>query len=347
MKKVSLNDIAKSLGVSKALVSMVLNHHGDKNGISQETQKRVWARARELNYQPNQIARGLRLGRSETLGLIVSDISNSFYARIARKVEDTARQHGYNLIFCSSDEDEQIEEKLINMMRERQVDGLILSTTQHNGRLIEQLRRDRFPFVLIDRYLQGVEANSVTVDNFQGAYDATRHLLRGGFKRIALLKILPNHLSTIRDRALGYEEALHDGGVTVDRALIREIAYSNINEEVYAALHELMLPPHNIQAVITTNNSLATACLGYMNEAGMRIPQDLALVSFDDIDLFKYCYPPVTAVAQPVDELGERAVKMLLELIVDGEKAGVRSVVLSPKLIKRRSCGSFLRKINN
>ena len=340
MKKTSLNDIATSLNVSKALVSFVLNGHGDEKGISSETQKRVLNKARELNYKPNQIARGLRLGKSHTIGLIVADISNKFYAKIAKQVEIVASRHNYNLIFCSSGEDMEKEIELIEMLRERQVDGLIISTTQKDASVFTRLKREKFPFVLIDRSIPRLSSNFVGVDNFSGAFRATEHLLENGYQKIALLKISPSYLSTIKEREQGYREALKKTGLRINGKLIRTIDCFDIRNQVRESLRELIQPPYSINALFSVNNNITIHCMEYLNEMNIRIPQDMAIVSFDDIDLFRLSYPTITAVAQPVEKIGEIAVNILLDEI-NGEGADTKHVTLPVKLIERRSCGIF------
>lgn len=345
MKKASLADVAKSLGVSKTLVSLVLNGRGNENGISPETQKKVIAKARELNYRPNLFARGLRMGKSNTIGLVVADISNSFYAKLCRSVEDACNQANYNLMICSSDENPDKEEELIEMLIDRQVDGLIISTTQSNVKGIQRLKKQGFPFVLIDRLLPKVVTDSVTVDNRLGAYDAVKHLLDAGNKRIGVLTITPAHLSTIRDRVVGYKDALKDHGVRFERSLVQEIPFGNLKEGVYNGIKELLAPPAKVSALFAVNNNLAVACLEALNEMNIKVPQDVALVSFDDIEAFKLCYPPITAVAQPIEQMGERAVELLFERIKQGAQMDYVQEQLGTDLVIRRSCGSFITQL--
>ncbi|PKP32259.1 MAG: LacI family transcriptional regulator [Bacteroidetes bacterium HGW-Bacteroidetes-16] len=338
MKKKSLSDIARSLNVSKTLVSFVLNDQGDKNGISSKTQKIVLERAREMNYKPNHMARGLRLGKTQTLGLIVADISNTFYAKMAKKIEEVANQHHYNLIFCSSDENPEKEIELINMLKERQVDGIIISTTQKNGAVFSWLKKENYPFVLIDRKLPKLTSNFAGVDNFTGAYEATEQLIKNGYRKIGLLKISPTYLSTIADRERGYRSALKNNGIRANNKLIRTINCSDIRQQVRAVLSELLEPPYKIDALFSVNNNITVACMEYLNEMNINIPLDVAMVSFDDIDLFRLSCPTITAVAQPVEEIGECAVNILLDEI-NGLTTDKKQVLLPVKLIKRRSCG--------
>lgn len=315
MKKVSLQDIAAHLNVSKSLVSFVLNGQGDEKGIHPDTQKRVMEKARELNYKPNFIARGLRLGKSHTIGLIVADISNNFYARIAKRIEKIAWKNGYHLIFCSSDEDPEKEVALIEMLRERQVDGLIISTTQRKSTCFTQMKKEKFPFVMIDRELPMLKTNFVGVENYEGGFLATERLIQCGYERIALLKISPAHLSTVREREQGYRDALKAYGIKVNHHLIREIDFRDPGSNVFREMKDLTGPPHSIDAVFTVNNSVAIACMEYLDKSNLALPDDVALISFDDNDLFSLSFPSITAIAQPLDHIGEKAVNLLLDEI--------------------------------
>lgn len=347
MKKASLSDIADSLGVSKTLVSLVLNNKGNKNGISQNTQKKVFAKAKELNYQPNQMARGLRLGRSETIGLIVADISNTFFARIARKIEDAASKHGYNVIYCSSDEKPEKEIQLIRMLKDRQVDGIILSSTLSDPTEIKNLIKENYPIVLIDRYFNKLNAHHVRIDNKGGALNITQHLINLGHQRIGILSVTPSHISTIADRVSGYKEALKQNGIKFNSKLNYEIGFHTLEKDVLSALKGLLKPPTSATAIFATNNIIARMCIRKLKEMNLQIPRDVALVSFDDIELFEFNYPPITAVSQPVDEIGENAVSILINQIKNKNKdlKTVQQIVLPTNLVIRKSCGSYLHNL--
>jgi LacI family transcriptional regulator, galactose operon repressor len=345
MKKISLADVAKSLGVSKTLVSLVLNDRGDEKGINKDTQQRVRDKVKELNYKPNQFARGLRIGKSNTIGLVVADISNSFYAKMCRSIEDNCTANGYNLIICSSDENPEKESELIQMLVDRQVDGLIISTTQNNNNDIKLLKKNNFPFVLIDRNIPKIETNYVGVENRLGAKEAVNHLIQLGNKKVGHLTISPSHLSSLKERTAGYKEALKENGIRVESNLIREISFDNIKEDVHRELKELLSPPQSINSLFVANNNIAVACLESLKEMNIKIPQDVALVSFDDIDAFKLCYPPVTAVVQPITKMGATAVDMLINNIENNENYQYKQVSLSNSLEVRRSCGSFISEL--
>ncbi len=348
MKRVSLADVAESLGVSKTLVSLVLNGKGDANGISADTQQKVIAKAKELNYKPNQFARGLRLGKSNTIGLIVPDISNSFFARLCRSIEDALAAYDYNLIICSSDEREDKELELIQILVERQVDGLIVASTQKNTSEFAALKKNNFPFVLIDRKFARLQTNSVVVDNKKGAQEAVSHLIQLGNKRIGFLNISPSHLTALKDRLEGYREALKAHGIKFDSKLVREIPFNDIKEAVYEEIKQLLTPPNNVSAIFTANNNLAVAALEALHQMNIRIPQDVAMVSFDDIEVFKLCYPPITAVSQPITNIGEKSIETLMRMVNQKDKTlplEPQETVLSTSLVVRRSCGAFLHEL--
>ncbi len=339
-KKTSLADIAKALGVSKTLVSMVLNGKGNENGINEDTQKRVWAKAKELNYKPNIMARSLRTGRSHTIGLIVADISNAFYARMCRAVEDAAARRGYYVLFSSSDEKAQKEQELIQMLRDRLVDGLILSTTLENKEGIEELEKAEFPLVLIDRFIPNESTPFVTADNYAGSKEAVHHLIKKGHQRIGVLKISPSYLTSITERVRGYQDALQEANIPVADQHLLEIPYDNIQASIKEELPKLLTGENRVTALYALNNNLATAALKEIHNMGLKIPDDVALISFDDIDLFSIHSPGITAVSQPVSDMGTHAVELLLNKIESKKNADENDQVYLPtELIERDSCG--------
>ncbi len=343
MKRVSLADVANELKVSKTLVSLVLNEKGDQHGISKLTQARVLAKAEELNYFPNQMARGLRMGKSGTIGLIVADIANPFYATIARKIEDETNKAGYNLIICSSDEKDEKELRLLKMLRDRQVDGLIVSSTLQRPNALADLKRLGYPIVLIDRSIPRLDVPAVLVDNYQGAFNLTKHLVSLGHKRIAHLSLSPAHISTLRDRLKGYRDAMKEAGIKVQSQWILNIPFDDVRGTVERELPGMISEKKGVTALFTANNNIAVAALEVIRNLGLKIPDDVAFCSFDDIDLFRLCDPPVTACAQPREEIATEAVRILKDLIRksdNGETNSVNNLVLSTTLEIRPSTGS-------
>ncbi len=338
MKKTSLADIAKALDVSKTLVSMVLNDQGDHHGINVDTQQRVYDKAKELNYKPNGMARSLRTGLTNTVGLIVADISNPFYAKIARSIEDIAYKTGHHLIIASSDENPVREVELIEMLKSRQVDGLIVATTlsEENQKPIEELKEAQVPFVLVDRYINGLVCDYVISNNEKGALDLTNHLIENGNQNIALLTISPNHLSSINDRIKGYKSALQKANIKNE--LIYNIPYESVDESIKKLLDDIV-KNKKVDAIFTLNNRLASACFNYFKNNNIDVPKDVAFASYDDVEWFEYSTPTITGISQSVESIGENSVRVLLEKIKSKNKEVEKFEHLSvgTKLIVRES----------
>ena len=338
MKKVFLKDIAKDLNVSKTAVSLVLNNKGDENKISQDTQQKIIAYAKKHNYVANQLARGLSRGKSETIGLIIPNISDTFYAQIAGFIERKAKSLGYTVIFSSSYEDPKKESELIQSMLNRQVDGLIIASTQQNHKEIQSLEKGNFPCVLIDRHYPEIESDYVVVDNFDGAKSATDHLLNLGRRRIGFVTLKPG-LEAIRQRLLGYQEALNDFGITQGNEFIKELANDNYKEEMKGAIGELLKFPNSVDSIVFSTHYLTAIGLRELKKYNIKVPQEVAIVSFDEMTAFDLVDPPITSVIQPVADIGNIAVDILMNkiegsnIIMDGHR------VLGARLEIRRSCG--------
>lgn len=346
MKKTSLEDVAKALGVSKTLVSMVINGKAAHYGISKITEERVWAKIQEMGFKPNQTARKLRTGKSNVIGLIVADISNPFYAKIARSIEDAASAKGYHLVICSSDEKPQREADLVSVLCDQhQVDGLIVSSTLDNPALYKRLEQQKLPFLLMDREFPKFNFPSVTVDNEQGAAMVVEHLLGLGMRRIGMITLSPAHLSTLKDRFTGYKEALQKQDVAFNPELLREVTFENMQEEMRTEVAALLSPSIKAEAIFTANNTVALHALEALREMNVRIPEDVALVSFDDIEVFKFTQPPVTAIRQPLEEIGKSAVALLFRLMEGEVPEAEQHVVLPVQLVVRESCGQASRKM--
>lgn len=338
MKKIFLKDIAEALNLSKTAVSMVLNHKGDENKISKETQKRVWDFARKHNYQPNQMARGLSLGKSETIGLIVPNISDIFYATIAHYVERKAKGLGYNVVFSSSNEDPETERQLINSMLNRQMDGLIIASTQKNKADIEALSREHFPFVLIDRHYPELSTNYVIVDNLRGGEQMTRHLLQQGRRRIGLVSI-ESELEALEQRHKGHEKAIRDSGLEYRPEIVKLLNPAGYKTEMEAALSQMLEGPHAVDGLVFTTHYLAAAGLRVLKGLKVKVPEEVALISFDELGAFDLVEPPITANQQPVENIGRFAVEILVHEIEKQKTAMEKQRVLPTQLLIRKSCG--------
>ncbi len=335
-KKASLNDVAQKVGVSKTLVSLVLNGRWQEARISEEMYKKVLSAAKKLNYKPNQMARGLRTGISQTIGLLVADISNNFFSQLGRKIEDAAATYQYQVIFCSFDEDPKRFGELIQVLLDKQVDGLIISPGVKCERQIKKLLQQHIPFVLVDRYFSGIPTNSVRIDNAGGAYKAVEHLIQMQYRRIGIINFQPG-LEHIKERKRGYEQALLDAGYAVDPALMKWVSFDNVKQEVRKAIDELLSLPQKTEAIFFVNNQVGLIGLEYLIQLKIHVPDDLAVVSFDDPEAYRLCATPITAVTQPIESLAENAVHLLLKHIQDGKLGVENPIVLPTELIVRRS----------
>ena len=337
MKKLYLKDIAQNLGLSKTTVSLVLNNKGDENKISITTQKKILDYTKAHNYKPNQLARALSRGKTETIGLIIPNISDTFYAKIAGRIEKKSKEYGYTVVFSSSNENAADEEKLIQSMLNRQVDGLIIASTQQNNKEIEQLKKINFPFVLIDRHYPEIETNYVIVDNYNGVKKATEHLLGLGRRKIGFVS-LESELEALKQRLMGYKDALIENRIKT--SFIKELNHDNFEEEMKLAISELTQVPNRVDAIVFSTHYLTALGLRELKRNNIDVPGDVAIVSFDELSAFDLVEPPITSIIQPVNRIGDLAVEILLNSIDHRNNKTNKKMILETEIIIRKSCGS-------
>jgi len=322
---VKIVDVAKLAGVSTASVSRVIS---GLSGVSEETRKRVNTAVKALGYRPDLAARRLRSGRTDTLGLIVSDIRNPFFTEISRAVEDVAYQHRMRVLLCNADEDPEKEAFYLQMMRDENVSGVILSPTLT---LLKDLRPNNYPFpmVLVDRCERDVEADAVVLDNFDAAYRLTEHLITQGYRRIVFL--YGSIGSTGSQRHQGYLAAMSVAGLTSEAEPIAP--RSELAREVAARiLRRNPLP----DALVASSGLVLQGIVEAVKAAGVSVPTDAAVAGFDDLPWTSLVTPDITVVRQPTNEIGQTALRLLLERVVMPERA-VRRVVLRGELMVRGS----------
>lgn len=337
-KKISLKDIASHVGVSIALVSYVLNGREKEARVGQEMAERVRKAALELNYQPNFIARSLKSGKTNTIGLIVADISNPFFSNIARIIEDEAKKHGYIVIFGSSDESFEKSADLVDVFLNRQVDAFIIAPAAKTEKQIRRLKSLKVPFVLIDRYFPEIKADTVMTNNFDAAFQAVEHLAGTGRKRIAMVSY-DLELAHLQERENGYAEALKTNKISPKEGWLLQVSFQNMAEEVADGLHKLLSPAPKVDAIFFATNSLAVAGLKVINNLKITVPDDVAIISFDESDAFDFFYAPVTYVKQSIYEIGREAVDIAIRRIEKGVGKYERKVV-DAQLMVRASTGS-------
>lgn len=314
MKKVGLKDIAEHVGVSIALVSYVLNGQAEIKQVSKENAAKIKKAAEELNYRPNQIAKSLKMLKTHTIGLVVADINYRFSTGITRAIEAEAKKANYMVLFGSSNENEETFAELVNVLINRQVDGLILVPVENSQDQVKMLQKAEIPFVLIDRNFPEIETNDITLDNHKAAYDGTMHLIKQGHKRIAFFNYRTsfNHL---HKRTKGYRDALKDSNIDFKPHWLPEINSAARSADIQQSLDSILSADEPCDAVFFATDTLAINGLKYLNERKINVPQQVSVVSFDESEAFELFYCPVTHLRQPLEKMGRAAVDTLIELI--------------------------------
>lgn len=335
---ITIEDVAKHAGVSKATVSRVINGN---YGVSEPLRQRVLTAIQTLGYQPDRSARRLRGTTSEILGIIIPDIQNPHFTSVVRGIEDLAYSHQLNVLLCDTDDDPTKQDAYIRVMMAERVAGLIFAPSFGIARQpLQQLAQLGTPIVLIDRSVSQLRYDTVVVDNVQGAYQGTAHLISLGFQRIAFVGG-DLDLSPGRERLAGYRQALSDHNLPADPALI-QIEHFKI-ESGQRLTRNLLDSPHPPDAIFAASNLLSIGVLKTVREVGLRVPEDLAVVGFDDMPWAAELFSPLTTVTQPTYELGQEAVRVLLQRRSD-PAAPVRTIALRTSLTIRDSCGARRRK---
>ena len=334
---VTIKDIAKALGLSTSTVSRALR---DSYEISPETKKLVLEYAEKINYRPNPIALSLKEKRSRSIGIIVCEIANSFFSQIINGIESIAYDKGYNVIIAQSHES--YDRELINVqyLASRSIDGLLVSVSSETKDLehLQSLHARGLPIVFFDRIVDDIDTHKVTVDNFKGAAEATAHLAATGHKHIAALAN-SEYLSITRERLAGYKEGLAQHELPFDESLVKYCPHGGlIYEEVEQAMDELLSQKKKPDAIFATADKLTTNCLRYFKAKNIRVPEDIALLGFSNIDLTELLSPSLSVVRQPAFEIGQVATNLLVDLIESKRPVkDFETRVLQPHLFIRES----------
>jgi DNA-binding LacI/PurR family transcriptional regulator len=331
--RVTVRQVASHAGVSTATVSRAL---AGSTGVAEGLRRRVLDAAATLNYRPNRAARSLRARRSLTVGVVIPDIQNFFFTGILRGLEHVLQGGGYAFLLGNSDGRADRERLYIETLREEGVAGLIIVPTQSEPHEYRDLQAAGVPLVTLDRSANGLSVDHVTVTNREGVRDAVRHLIALGHERIGFVGG-PEHLDVAQDRLAGYEEALTVAAIPVDRSLIQSSDFQQSGGR--AATVALLRLPRSPTALFVANNLMTLGAFEALHERQLRIPDDVAVVSFDDMPWATSLHPPLTAVAQPTFELGVTAAQLLLDRFREPDRP-FRRVVLETQLIVRGSCGS-------
>lgn len=308
----SLKDIANALNLSTTTVSWVLSGKSEEKGISVATRDRVKECAKELNYQPNLLARSLHDGRSNTLGLIVPSIGDQFYSAMARFIELEAEKFGYALMICSSENDREREAKMVDILRAKQVDGLLMAPTKFSDEKIVDMMEDKFPFVLFDRYFPELATNYVIIDNEVSSFNLVKHLLEKGYKKIAVITT-NTHLYTMQLRFSGYNTAHEDMGVMPDRDLYGEVDQKDYENSIAEVLDNIFEKVPDVDAFFFTTHVLASHFFRYCSRKG--INWDFGYACIHEEKIFDVLAPHMNVAQLPISSMGREAVRILLQEI--------------------------------
>jgi LacI family transcriptional regulator len=329
----TIYEIAKKAGVSTATVSRALSGGGY---VRKELREHILQVAKAMDYQPNSFARGLVTRQSYILGLIVPDICNPFFPAVARGVEDVANENGYNVLLCNTDGSPKKENNYINVLRSRQADGVIFTTSQVSSKNVRTLMNSGIPVVLADRRMD-LECDTVAADNVEGAFRATQHLLDLGHARIGIITG-PMGVATSEDRVEGYKGALSERGIAPNPDLVREGDYRE--RSGYDGAMELIRLSDPPTAIFACNDLMAVGALHALEESQLRVPDDVSVVGYDDITVASVARPRLTTVAQPKYEMGAIACRMLIDRL-RAPGSPYQTVLLRPQLVLRESSATM------
>jgi LacI family repressor for deo operon, udp, cdd, tsx, nupC, and nupG len=324
----TIRDVAKLAGVSTATVSRVLN---EEKTVNNETKERVLDAIKKLNYRPNTIAKNFRQNKTDSIIVVVPDITNTFFSKIILGMQDVANQTGYNIFLCNTNNDVNMELEYIKFIERRGADGIIFLTARVNYSYILELS-NRYPTVLACEYIDNLDIPTVSINNYEATYKATEYLIELGHRRIAYING-PEGIVLSRDRLNGYKAALQRYGIKVDSDLIANGDF--YYETGYRRAENLV--QKGITAVLTASDDMAVGFINYCHDNKIKIPEEISVIGFDNIKLSTIVRPELTTISQPMYEIGAASMDMLLKLI-KGDKVDNKNIILQYQLIKRNSC---------
>ena len=327
-KSVSIKDIANALNVSTTLVSFVLNGKAKQHRVNDDLAKRVLEVANEMGYRPNILAKSLRDGRTRSLGIVFTDISNPFFAHLAKYIEKCAETHDYTVQFASTDENVSRMEKLIDSMYHRGIDGFVIVPCEGSESFIASLVEKDIPFVLLDRNIPEVAVSSICLHNEQAGYEGTQHLLQQGFKDIGFVAY-DMKLQHMYDRVAGYERAMTEAGLE-NNICIQYVNFKNMEESCEAAVDYML--SNNVRALFFASNSIATECMKALERKKVQIPEQVAVVVFDGGDVFSFYHCSVTYIEQPLKEIARLAIEEIID-VAENSESSLSQIVIPGQLV--------------
>lgn len=326
----TIKDVAARAGVSFTTVSHVLN---ETRPVSADARRRVLAAVEEIGYLPSAVARSLRKSETKIIGVLVPNVDNPFFAELVVGVEECCRQAGFSVFLCNSDNNPKRQQQYMRTLLEKRVDGMLLSSAGDATALARIFKLATVPAVTVDRVVADARADRVSVDNLDGAYKAVRHLVELGHKRIACISG-PAEFDVTRERVQGWRRAQEEAGFQADESLLLESDFSSSGG--YEAARRLLGEHPEMTALFASNDLMALGALRAAAERGVRVPQQLSVVGFDDIELSSYVYPGLTTVGCSIRELGREAGRVLIDRI-ENPGAPLKDVQLTPRLVLRES----------
>lgn len=327
MERVSLKLIARKLGVSAATVSLVLNGKNKNGRVSKEMSQKIIEKATELNYVPNSLAKGLKMGHSKTVGLIVADISNVFFGALALHIQNYAEKEGYTVVIGNTNEKLEELKKMISFLNSRQVDGLIITPTEGSEKLVQQLIDHKKPLVLVDRSFPELNVSSVLIDNYEISYRSTQELIRRGCKNPAFISYKQDQYHT-NERKRGFEEVVKSMGM-YDVNNIKEVRYLHLMSDMNRAVLELIESKKKIDGIFFATNSISIAGLKSLFKHNLIIQKDIQVMCFDESETYDLLPFSIPFIKQPIEEIAKKALQQLLYQIenksTDVEKSYVNA----------------------
>lgn len=323
MEKVSLKVIANEVGVSAATVSLVLNGKNKNGRVSEEMSKKIIDKAAELHYIPNSLAKGLKLGHSKSIGLIVADISNVFFGTLALHIQNYAEKEGYTVIIGNTNENLEEMRKMITFLNSRQVDGLIITPAEGSEALIETLSESKKPLVLVDRGFPALNIPSVLINNYEVCFRSTKQLIDQGYKNPAFITYKQELFHT-NERKRGFIEAVKDAGL-FDTDDVKEVSYQYLQEDMDKVVSQLLANEKKIDTIFFGTNTISIAGIKSLLKQGVLIQKDIQVMCFDETDAINLFPFRVPFIKQPVEEMAKRALDLLIGQI---EKKNIKPKTL-------------------
>ena len=336
MKRISLKDIARIVGAAPSTVSFVLNGKAKEMRISAKLAEKILKVAKRQNYQPNNVAVSLRTGKSKIIGLVVDTISGNFFASLARIIESEAERFGYKVIYCSTGNELKKARELLRMLNQYHVDGYLIIPSKGLEKEIENLSLNKKPLVLMDSYFLGTKLPYVLVNNYQGVSLAVKHLIEKGYRKIGFVcNDIP--LIQMLERKRGYVDTLQSEGITYNKRLLLQTGYNNSEDEIVQSI-SAFIQKNRPEAIMFAANYLGVYGLESIKSLNLSIPRDIAIVCFDDHEIFRLFSPSITSIQQPVEAIAKIAIQLLMEQLGKIEITEKSSQVeVSPIILLRNS----------